>query len=111
MGGGCWCPSAPLLKGIRQSIYDNIEEYLEIINAPEFKKLYKEVGSNLLKTAPKGFPKDWEYINLLKPRDYTVMAPVSDSFMKSKDAVKNILSYMKTQKPLNDFINYLFESN
>ncbi len=111
VGGGCWCPSASLLKGIRQSIYDNIEEYLEIINAPEFKKLYKEVGSNLLKTAPKGFPKDWEYINLLKPRDYTVMAPVSDSFMKSKDAVKNILSYMKTQKPLNDFINYLFESN
>lgn len=111
VGGGCWCPSAPLLKGIRQSIYDNIEEYLEIINAPEFKKLYKEVGSNLLKTAPKGFPKDWEYINLLKPRDYTVMAPVSDSFMKSKDAVKNILSYMKTLKPLNDFINYLFESN
>lgn len=98
-----------MLKEIRQSIYDNIDEYLEIINAPVFRERYKEVGSNLLKTAPKGFPKDWEYIDLLKPRDYTVMAPVPDSFMKSRDAVENILSYMKTQKPFNDFINYLFD--
>lgn len=98
-----------MLKEIRQSIYDNIDEYLEIINAPVFRECYKEVGSNLLKTAPKGFPKDWEYIDLLKPRDYTVMAPVPDSFMKSRDAVENILSYMKTQKPFNDFINYLFD--
>lgn len=108
IGGGCWCPPAPLLKEIRQSIYDNIEEYLEIINNPEFKELYKEIGSNPLKTAPKGFPKDWEYIDLLKPRDYTVMAPVPDTFMQSPDAVKNIMKYMQVQYPFNSFINYLF---
>lgn len=41
VGGGCWCPPAPLLKEIRQSIYDNIDEYLEIINAPVFRERYK----------------------------------------------------------------------
>lgn len=109
IGGGCWCPPAPLLKEIRQSIYDNIDEYLEIVNNPEFKECYKEVGSNPLKTAPKGFPKDWEYIDLLKPRDYTVMAAVPDSLMKSPDAVNSIMSYVEAQQPFNDFINYIFE--
>lgn len=109
VGGGCWCPPAPLLREIRQSIYDNIEEYLDIINAPEFRRLYKEVGSDPLKTAPKGFPKDWEYIDLIKPRDYTVMAPVTDSFMQSADAVNDILGYIRIQQPFKNFINYIFE--
>lgn len=108
VAGGCWCPPAPLLKEIRQSIYDNIDEYLEIIDNPEFKRVYGSVGNDLLKTAPKGFPKDWEYIDLLKPRDYTFGASVADSFMTSPKAVENILEYMRVQQPFNHFINYLF---
>lgn len=111
IGGGCWCPPAPLLKEIRKSIYDNVEEYLEIINSEEFRTHYKEVGSNLLKTAPKGFPKDWEYIDLLKPRDYTVMSSVPDSFYQKKDAVKKIGEYMQVLKPYNDFINFLIDED
>lgn len=109
IGGGCWCPPAPILKAIRREIYDNIEEYLEIIEDPEFKSRYTQVGFDLLKTAPKGFPKDWEYIDLLKPRDYTMLAPVGDKFMKAPDAVKQIVSYLKTQIPYNRFIDYVFD--
>lgn len=111
IGGGCWCPPAPLLKEIRQSIYDNIEEYLEIIENPDFKQHYIKLGDNLLKTAPKGFPKDWEYIDLLKPRDYTVLAPVKDSLITSPKALDNILPYIKSLHPLNAFMNYIFEEH
>ncbi len=111
IGGGCWCPPAPLLKEIRKSIYDNVEEYLEIIGSGDFKNHYTEVGSNYLKTAPKGFPKDWEHIDLLKPRDYTVLAQVSDSFFQKKDSVKKIGEYMRALKPYNDFINFLIDED
>lgn len=111
IGGGCWCPPPRLLKAVRQSIYDNIEEYLEIIEDPEFKRLYPAVGGNMLKTAPKGFPKDWEHIELLKPRDYTVLAPVPDSFFKSGDAVRKIRAYTSVLKPFNDFINFLIDED
>lgn len=111
IGGGCWCPPAPVLKSIRKEIYDNIEEYLEIIENPEFKSRYPQVGFDRLKTSPKGFPKDWEYIDLLKPRDFTVLAPVGDSFMKSPDLVKNTISYFRTQIPYNRFIDYVFDQN
>lgn len=109
IAGGCWCPPAPLLKEIRQSIYDNIEEYLEIINEPEFKRLYGVPGSEPLKTAPKGFPKDWEYIDLLKPREYTVMHRMTETAMCSKDAVETIGRDFEVMKPYNDFINFIFE--
>lgn len=105
-GGGCWCPPAPLLKDIRQDIYDNIEEYLEIIDNPEFKEKFPIVGSDPLKTAPKGFPKDWEHIDLLKPRDYTVIAPLPDSLFTGKDPISRLMPYIRTLQPLNSFLNY-----
>lgn len=110
-GGGCWCPPAPLLKAIRQDIYDNIDEYLEITDNPGFKKLFPTVGSDLLKTAPKGFPKDWEYIDLLKPRDYTVIAPLPDSLFTNRNAIERLEKYARTLQPLNDFLNFTIGEN
>lgn len=109
IGGGYWCPESAVLKAIRRDIYDNIEEYLEIIEDPEFKSRYTQVGFDLLKSAPKGFPKDWEYIDLLKPRDYSILAPVGDKFMKAPDAVKHIVSYFETQMPYNRFMDYAID--
>lgn len=109
IGGGCWCPHPALLKEVRQSIYDNCDEYLEIIRNPDFTDIYKKIGDNPLKTAPKGFPRDWEYIDLIKPRDYTALAPVSDTLICSEDAVERISSDFLRLKPYNDFLNYIFE--
>lgn len=109
LGGGMWCPPAPLLKAVRQSIYDNVEEYLEIIDNPEFKGLYGEPGENLLKTAPKGFPKDWDHIGLLRPRDYTAGTRISDRTITSKNAPAKIIDAFRILKPYNDFLNYTFE--
>lgn len=106
VAGGAWCPEAAALKRIRTDIYENVEEYLSIINAPEFRKYYTEVGEDLLKTAPKGFPKDWEYVALLRPRSYTVGVGVSDAVMCGKNMEKVVLERMKVLKPFNDFLNY-----
>lgn len=109
--GGVWCPESALLKAIRQDIYDNVDEYLEIIESPSFRKYYKSVGEDLLKTAPKGFPKDWEHIDLLKPRDYTVYTRIGDDLLYSPRFVEEVLDRMKAVKPLNDFFNYTIDNN
>lgn len=67
VAGGAWCPESAQLKAIRQDIFDNYDEYLEIIHSPKFSQFFSEVGEDFLKTAPKGFPKDWEHIDLLRP--------------------------------------------
>lgn len=46
LGGGCYCPAPPLLKRIRQDIYDNIEEFTAIIRNPEFKTEFPEIDQD-----------------------------------------------------------------
>lgn len=109
--GGIWCPPAPVLKAIRKSIYENIEEYLEIIENPEFSRYYPVIGENLLKTAPKGFGKDWEHISLLKPRDYTTMSAISCRSIQADKCLEEAMTRFRVLKPFNDFLSYTFEEN
>ena len=111
VAGGAWNPSAPILKSIRQDIFDNVEEYLEIIRNPEFAKYYPIVGEELLKTAPKGFPKDWEHIDLLKPRWFTATAPLPDRLMLSSKALSTISGLLRLLKPFDDFLNYSIDGH
>ena len=111
VAGGCWCPPTPLLKEIRKEIYANVEEYQEIIDNPEFSAKFPIVGDDLLKTAPKGYPKDWEYIDLLKPRSYVAYHSLSDKEMMNKDVVGKVIDLFRLLKPLNDFYNYTIEEH
>lgn len=104
--GGNMPAPAPLTKALRQSIYDNIEEYLEIVEDPEFKKWFPTIGMERLKMAPKGFPKDWEYIEYLKPKDFGTLMQVEDDFMTAPEAIESIRPIVAQIKRLNDFINY-----
>lgn len=95
-----------VLREVRQSIYDNTDEYLGIIQNVEFRKLYPTVGEDLLKTTPKGFPKDWEHIDLLRPRNFIVGHALDDKIMLSEDIVKTTSHMARVSKPFLDFINY-----
>ncbi len=111
VGGGAWCPEAPLLKEYRSEIYNNIDEYLEIINNPEFSKYYKPFWQDPLKTAPKGFPKDWPYIDLLKPKSFVMAARLSDKEFTSKNITDKLGKLFRTLKPFNDFFNFTLEEH
>lgn len=109
--GGIWCPPAPVLKALRRSIYENIEEYLEIIGNSEFHNYYPVIGEDLLKTAPKGFDKDWEHISLLKPRDYTAMSAIMKPDISTDECLTETLTRFRILKPFNDFLSYTFEEH
>ncbi|MDE5774534.1 MAG: DUF2461 domain-containing protein [Muribaculaceae bacterium] len=95
-----------LTKMIRQDIYDNIDEWLSIVESPEFKTYFPTVGSDPLKMAPKGFDKNWKYIDYLKPRDFGAYMEVSDDFYTAPDLIDRLVPVMVQMKRLNDFINY-----
>ena len=65
LAGGSLCLPPNILKAVRQSIYDNIEEFVAIVEDSEFKKYFPVIGEDFLKTAPKGFPKDFKYVDSL----------------------------------------------
>lgn len=109
LGVGNVCLPSKLITGIRESIRDNIEEYLSIIENEEFKKFFKKVGENPVKTAPKGFSKDWEYINLVRPKDYYTSYSLNPKDVFSGKFSQRAVEIFKIGKPLIDFINFTIE--
>ncbi|NDV65091.1 DUF2461 domain-containing protein [Bacteroides sp. 224] len=109
LAGGSICPPPKLLKAIRQAIYDNIDEYRAIVEDQEFKKYFPVVGDSFLKTAPKGFPKDFEYIDYLKCKEYTCAHHVADNFFTSPDVLDRIGDVFKQLKRFGDFTNYTID--
>ncbi|MDE5607737.1 MAG: DUF2461 domain-containing protein [Muribaculaceae bacterium] len=104
---GSYCLPAELLKELRNEIYANIDEYLEIVEDPAFRALYHEIGDDPLKTAPKGFPKDWPYIDYLKPRHFGVYAKLSDDFLDN--GLDVLMPYIEQGARYNRFCNYTLD--
>ena len=62
-----------------------------------------------MKTAPKGFSKDWEYIELVRPKDYYVPHYLNDREVVAKNFLGNAINMFKIGKPFMDFINYTID--
>lgn len=106
--GTGWMDSK-ILKAIRQSIYSEIDEYREIVESPEFRNCYEELGMDKLKTVPKGFDKNWEFIDYLRPRNFGAMTRVPDSFFNLKGFAERIRPYIEQGWRYNRFINFTVE--
>lgn len=118
MAGGTVCLPSRLVTQLRQAIRDNIEEYLEIVRSEEFMRLYPHYGENPVKTAPKGFDRDWPYLELVRPRDFVIatgpMNRLFGKFLSTKADVLNnaadeLLPYVQEAQKFNDFMNYTIE--
>ncbi len=99
-------PPPDRLKAVRTEIYENTEDFKKILNDKNFKKHFKEISSeDQLKNAPKGFPKDFEDIDLLKHKHYTVMKPIEDSLIFSNKFADEVNETFMALYPFNSFIN------
>lgn len=107
VGVGVWCPQPNLLKALRQSVYDNIDELNEIRTemnfASKFDTFYQE---DKLKTVPAGFPKDFPDAELLKLKHYLVEYKFDSKLLEKENFVDEVVSIFKTAYPFNKFLNY-----
>ena len=107
MGVGVWCPQPAVLKALRQSVYDNIEELNEIRQNPDFSQYFNSFfEEDKLKTVPRGFPKDFPDAELLKLKHYLVEYKLNDSLLGATDFLPQIAEILKCAYPLNLFLNY-----
>ncbi len=104
---GVWSPEPNMLKALRQSIYDNIDELNEIRNNPEFSQYFTTFfQEDKLKTVPRGFPKDFPDAEFLKLKHYIAEYKLDDAILKKEDFVLQIAKIVKCAYPLNKFLNY-----
>jgi uncharacterized protein (TIGR02453 family) len=106
LAGGVYMPAPDKLKAVRTEIFENADDFKKIINKKNFKNSFKEILSDgKLKTAPKGFPKDFEDIDLLRYKHYIVSKNIKEDLVTSDKFLDEINSVFKTIYPFNSFIN------
>lgn len=104
--GGLYCPDAAQLRKLRKAIVDNIEEFDEIINAPELRALYPDWTGERLKTAPKGWDRDHPQIELLRLKDFGRHCPADTAYFSRPDWPEVTAERFRVLAPLIDFLNY-----
>ena len=109
IAAGLYAPESSILKEIRYEIMDNTENFKKIIENKEFKKYYSGLVGEKLKTAPKGFPKDFKDLELIKFKSFEVVHSVDKDDVSLGNLEKHILDAIKVAVPYNRFFNKVIE--
>lgn len=105
IAGGIYMPPSDILLKLRTMIYENPNEFIAIIEKPEFAKLFGEIDGEKLKAAPRGFSKTFDHIDLLKYKSYTIMSKLSDDSIENDNVVAIALERFRIMKDFNVFLN------
>ena len=102
---GTWYLPPRTLKELRLSICEDLTTFRSIVEAPEFRAAFPQLGYDHLKTMPKGFPADFPYPDYLRPRLYSCACNLSDDFIGTPGWLDEIARRCQIAKPYIDFIN------
>ncbi len=103
-------PEATHLKAIRQEIDYNAAQLKEIIDAPEFVKLFGNFRmQEQLKTIPREYSADNENIDLLKLKSFIVSHKLTDKQLQKDDCAKYIANVCSKIYPMNVFLKSAIE--
>lgn len=117
--GNYWLPTN-ILTSCRNEIMANIDIWREIVESKDFVEMFglpgegtwdtpEGFGIEHLKTAPSGFPRDYEFIQYLRMKDYCCWKAVPDTFFKDEYWLEKMSDILKTGKPMMDFINSVID--
>lgn len=104
---GVYCPDKKILNGIRTAIVNEPIKFIEAINKAIKTRGFYLSEYNSLKKVPNGFPKDTNYSNYLKLKNYCLTKPLSDEIIFSKDIIDITVDNFKQTF---DFITFLNKS-
>lgn len=111
IGGGVWCPEADVLRAIRQEIYEHPEGFREVLEEDDFQNYFPEIMGEKLKTAPKGFDKEFADIDLLRYKSYAFGCSMTDEQMLSPELVDKTVDIFRQLSFMNRFLNEAIEKH
>jgi len=106
LAGGIYMPLPDILKKVRKEIYENSEEFLSIIENKKFSDYFGMIRGERLVNPPAGYPKDFENIELLKYKSYTVIRQILQENLSESSLLEEVSNGFRIMYPFNRFINY-----
>ncbi|HPR31241.1 MAG TPA: DUF2461 domain-containing protein [Prolixibacteraceae bacterium] len=104
LSGGIYMPQPETLKSIRNYIFRNSSDLLEIMEDASFRGKFELYSDDKLKTAPKGFPKDFVHIDLLRYRSLAPMMRFDESRLLQSDILDFAVDQYRILAPFNQFL-------
>jgi len=105
IGGGVYMPDTDVLKAIRIEISDTGDQLKKILNRKNFKKFFPEMYDDKLKSAPKGYPADHKYIDLLKYKSYSFGSAIGDKLVSGPDFIPYTLNAFRELHLFNSYLS------
>ncbi|MBB6680345.1 DUF2461 domain-containing protein [Aequorivita sp. 609] len=106
MAGGFFSPEKEDLFRIRKEFELDSQEIREILTRKEFKKTFGGFNQeNAVKTAPKGFNKDDENIDLIRLKSFFVTHKFTDEEVFAKDFKDKLLNHYLLLRPFFDYMS------
>ena len=108
---GFWDPNPADLKRIRQEIDMDADEYRDIINEPNFKRIWGELQGDAVKTAPKGYAKDHPTIDLLRHKQHIFMVRYTEEDVAAADFLDRLNAALQAVRPFVDYMSAVLTTN
>ncbi|MBD3906908.1 DUF2461 domain-containing protein [Chryseobacterium sp. Ch-15] len=110
LAGGIYMPERNQLKEIRSEISYNRKEFETLMSNDSFQRNFGGLSEEgKLKRVPNGFEKDDAMGEYLKLKHFVAIRLVSSKEFKQKNAVQKFGKVFESVKPLNDFLNKIFD--
>ena len=108
---GFWDPNPADLKRIRQEIDMDADEYRNIINEPNFKRIWGKLQGDAVKTAPKGYAKDHPNIDLLRNKQHIFMVRYTEEDVAAADFLDRLDTALQAVRPFVDYMSAVLTTN
>lgn len=109
-----------ILTSCRNEIMANIDDWRNVVESAAFVKFFgragqscwgdkKGFGGEYLKKSPSGFPRDYEFIDYLRMKDYCCWKALPDTFYDGEAWFDEVVKIFKVAKPMMDFVNSVID--
>lgn len=105
IAGGLWHPDSERLKKVRLEIDYEGDKLHQIIMSEPFQTHFELFKRDTLKTSPKGYPKDHEYIELLRLKSFAAFRQITRKDVYSSKFPEMVIESYLAIVPMLDFIN------
>ncbi len=93
------------MKRIRVELAADGSELRKIIRSKNFIGTFGQLDGNQVKTAPKGFSKEHENIDLLRYKQFLVSKKFTEKEMLAKDFYKEANKVFENMRPFFDYMS------
>lgn len=112
VAGGFFNPEKDDLLRIRKEFDIDADEIREILGEPKFKDAFGGFDTSYaLKTAPKGFDRDHENIDLIRQKNFVVRHQFTDEEVLSENFLENVIYHFELLRPFFDYMSMVLTTD